>query len=94
MAVSVWDNDRQDGVFIVHSLKPPPANKDYQLWVIDPKYAVPVDAGVFHVDAQGSVRVDFRAKKPIVMADKFAVTIENKGGSDLPTTTAMVLVGS
>jgi anti-sigma-K factor RskA len=24
-----------------------PADKDYQLWVIDPKYPTPVSAGVF-----------------------------------------------
>ena len=94
VAVSVWDNQRQDGVFIVRNLKPPPSDRDYQLWVIDPKYAMPVDAGVFRVDADGNVRVDFRAKKPIQTADKFAVTIEKKGGSDVPNTKGLVLVGS
>lgn len=38
IAVSVWDNDRQDGVFIVRNLKPLPSDKDYQLWIVDPKY--------------------------------------------------------
>jgi anti-sigma-K factor RskA len=94
VAVSVWDNERQDGVFIVRNLKPLPSDKDYQLWIIDPKYPSPVDAGVFQVDAQGNVRRDFRAKLPIQAANQFAVTIEQKGGAAVPNTKAMVLAGS
>ncbi|HEY4972374.1 MAG TPA: anti-sigma factor [Steroidobacteraceae bacterium] len=94
IAVSVWDNDRQDGVFIVRNLKPLPSDKDYQLWIIDPKYPSPVDAGVFQVDAKGNVRQDFRAKLPIQAANQFAVTIEQKGGAAVPNTKAIVLAGS
>jgi anti-sigma-K factor RskA len=94
IAVSVWDNERQDGVFIVRNLKPLPSDKDYQLWIIDPKYPSPVDAGVFQVDAKGNVREDFRARMPIQTANQFAVTIEQKGGAAVPNTKAMVLAGS
>jgi anti-sigma-K factor RskA len=94
IAVSVWDNERQDGVFIVRNLKPLPSDKDYQLWIIDPKYPSPVDAGVFQVDARGNVREDFRAKLPIQTANQFAVTIERKGGAAVPNTKEMVLAGS
>jgi anti-sigma-K factor RskA len=94
IAVSVWDNDRQDGVFIVRNLKPLPSDKDYQLWIIDPKYPSPVDAGVFQVDDKGNVREDFRAKMPIQAANQFAGTIEQKGGAAVPNTKAMVLAGS
>jgi anti-sigma-K factor RskA len=94
IAVSVWDNERQDGVFIVRNLTPLPSDKDYQLWIIDPKYPSPVDAGVFQVDAKGNVRADFRAKLPIEAANQFAVTIERKGGAAVPNTKAMVLAGS
>jgi anti-sigma-K factor RskA len=94
IAVSVWDNERQDGVFIVRNLKPLPSDKDYQLWIIDPKYPSPVDAGVFQVDAKGGGREDFRAKLPIQTANQFAVTIERKGGSPVPNIKATVLAGS
>ena len=94
IAVSVWDNERQDGVFIVRNLKPLPSDKDYQLWIIDPKYPSPVDAGVFQVDAKGNVHEDFRAKLPIQTANQFAVTIERKGGAAVPNTKEMVLAGS
>ena len=94
VAVSVWDNDRQSGVVVVHHLKPPPPGKDYQLWIIDPHYPAPVDAGVFKVDAAGDGRVDFTARRPIQQASQFAVTEEVKGGSPVPTTQALVLAGA
>jgi anti-sigma-K factor RskA len=92
VAVSLWDEKNQTGVFVVQNLKPPAKDKDYQLWVIDPKYATPVDAGVFQVDAQGGVRYEFKARLPIQTAGKFAVTLEDKGGSAVPKG-KMVLLG-
>jgi anti-sigma-K factor RskA len=94
VAVSVWDNDRQSGVVVLRHLKPPPQNKDYQLWIIDPRYPAPVDAGVLSVDASGNGRVDFKAKRPIQNANQFAVTVEAKGGVASPTLSAMVLAGT
>jgi anti-sigma-K factor RskA len=94
VAVSVWDNERQNGVFIVRNLKPAPSNKDYQLWIIDPKYPSPVSAGVFQVDAKGNVREEFHATSPIQLANQFAVTIEKKGGAEVPDIKAMVLAGT
>jgi anti-sigma-K factor RskA len=94
IAVSLWDNEKQEGVFVVKNLKPLPSDRDYQLWVIDPKYKAPVDAGVFQVDEQGNVRLTFKAKAPIEAAQKFAVTEEVKGGAATPTLKNMVLAGS
>ena len=94
VAVSLWDNERQQGVFVVQNLKPLPPGKDYQLWVMDPKYPTPVSAGIFQVDEKGNVRIDFKAGKPIVSADKFAVTMEPKGGLPVPTLSNLVLLGS
>lgn len=93
VAVSLWDNQKQSGVFVVQNLKPLPADRDYQLWVIDPKYKVPVSAGVFQVDNSGNVRLHFKADKAIVTADKFAVTLEPKGGLPTPTLKNLVLLG-
>ena len=94
LAVSVWDNERQSGVVVVHHLKPPPKDKDYQLWIIDPRYPTPVDAGLLQVDDSGNGRVDFKARQPIQNANQFAVTEEIKGGAAVPTLTAMVLAGA
>ena len=93
IAVSLWDNEQQKGVFVVQNLKPLPTDKDYQLWVMDPKYPTPVSAGVFQVDEQGNVRIQFKAGKPITAADKFAVTMEPKGGLPTPTLKNLVLIG-
>jgi anti-sigma-K factor RskA len=51
VAVAAWDAGRQQGVVRFDNLPPPAAGKDYQMWVIDPKYPAPVSAGVF--DAAG-----------------------------------------
>ncbi|HEX4341760.1 MAG TPA: anti-sigma factor [Verrucomicrobiae bacterium] len=93
IAVSLWDNEKQEGVFVVQNLKPLPADKDYQLWVVDPNYPSPVSAGVFQVDEKGNVRVQFKATKAIGTANQFAVTIEPKGGLPTPTMQNMVLAG-
>ncbi len=93
IAVSLWDAERQDGVLVVQNLAPQPADKDYQLWVIDPQHGAPVDAGVFNVDEKGNVRFRFKPKASVKSADKFAVTLEKKGGVPAPQG-RMVLAGS
>ncbi len=92
VAVSLWDDVKQQGVFVVQNLKPLPADRDYQLWVLD-NGTTPVDAGVFRVDEQGNVRVEFKAKSLVKVAGKFAVTEEARGGVASPTLKNMVLVG-
>jgi anti-sigma-K factor RskA len=92
VAVTLWDDAKQEGVFVVQHLKTLPADRDYQLWVLD-KGTTPVDAGVFRVDASGGVRVDFKAKQLIQSAGKFAVTEEIRGGVPAPTLKNMVLIG-
>jgi anti-sigma-K factor RskA len=93
VAVSLWDDDKQEGVFVVQNLKPLPADRDYQLWVLD-NGTTPVDAGVFRVDKNGGVRVDFKTKEPIKVPGKFAVTEEVRGGAVSPTIKNMVLAGN
>jgi hypothetical protein len=80
VAVSVWQSDKQKGVLVVENLAPLPAGKDYQLWVVDPAYSDPVDAGIFSVDDKGRVRFEFHPKSRVAAADKFAVSLERKGG--------------
>ena len=92
VAVSLWDDAKQAGVFVVQNLKPLPADRDYQLWVLD-NGTTPVDAGVFRVDESGNVRVEFKTKSLIKVAGKFAVTEEARGGVASPTLKNMVLLG-
>jgi len=90
VAVSLWDESRQYGVFVAENLKVLPADRDYQLWVLD-QGTTPVDAGVFHVDENGNVRVEYRTKLPIKTAGRFAVTEEVKGS---PTIKNMILASN
>lgn len=93
VAVSVWNPDRQEGVFVVKDLLPLAADQDYQLWVIDPQMPQPVDAGTFVVDPQGAVRLQFKPRAAVNTAGKFAVTIEKKGGAPTPNLKQLVLIG-
>ncbi len=92
VAVTLWDDSKREGVFVVQHLKPLPANRDYQLWVLENGVA-PVDPGVFRVDAAGGARVEFKTKKLVKVAGRFAVTEEASGGVAAPTIKNMVLVG-
>jgi anti-sigma-K factor RskA len=80
-AVAVWNSEAQEGVLSVSNLPALPADRDYQLWVIDPQYPIPVDGGVFTVEpASGDAHLHFKPKEPIKDVSKFAVSLERKGG--------------
>ena len=81
VAVAVWNPEKQEGVLQVAKLPALAADKDYQLWVVDPQYPNPVDGGVFTVDPQtGEARLQFKAKQSVKSIAAFAVTLERKGG--------------
>jgi len=89
-AVTLWDNQKQDGVFVVQNLKALPADRDYELWVID-ENKKPIASGVFHVGESGAIRLDFKPSQFVSAANVFAVTEEVKGGVTSPTIKNMVL---
>jgi len=80
-AVAIWNPQKQEGVISVAKLPALAANEDYQLWVVDPQYSVPVDGGVFRVDPDsGEAKFKFKTAKPIDQVAAFAVSLERKGG--------------
>jgi anti-sigma-K factor RskA len=79
-------------VSLAENLKALPEDEDYELWVID-ENQTPVAAGVFHVDANGKVKMDFKPSRLVKTAGMFAVTQEIKGGVPSPTMKNMVLAG-
>lgn len=80
-AIAVWNPTQQRGVLTVAKLPALAADKDYQLWVVDPAYENPVDGGVFTVDpATGEARLEFTVNQPVETVAKFAVSLERKGG--------------
>jgi anti-sigma-K factor RskA len=81
LAVAVWNPEKQEGVLQVEKLPALAAGKDYQLWVVDPQYADPVDGGTFTVDPEsGARRIQFKSKQPIKNIAAYAITQETKGG--------------
>lgn len=81
VAVVVWDEEKQQGILNVDNMPKARPDQDYQLWVVDPNYKLPVNAGVFNLENQGINRVSFKPTQPITAADKFAVSLEKKGGA-------------
>ena len=76
----VWDPERQRGVLNTANMPPNAANRDYQLWIVDPLYRYPVDAGVFTVEKSGTTKYYFTPKARITSATAFAISLERKGG--------------
>jgi anti-sigma-K factor RskA len=78
--IAVWDPEQQTGLLTMDKLPPVGDTQDYQLWIVDPAYKDPVNAGVFHVASDGRVAVPFKPDEPIAHAAAFAVSLEKKGG--------------
>ena len=91
-AVIVWDEEKQQGVMKVVDTPATSADKDYQLWIVDPKYPQPVNGGVFGVDRTGATKISFKPDSHISSVKAFAVSLERKGG--VPKAEGpMILVG-
>ncbi len=84
LAAIAWDNTAQEGILRVRRLPATERGKDYQLWVIDPRNAAPISAGVFTVAADGSATIRFAPAQPVSSAAGFAVSLEKSGGSAAP----------
>jgi len=93
VAVTLWDYQQEDGVFVVQNLKALPASEDYELWVMD-EHKTPVAAGVFHTDASGTIRMDFHPSREIKTPGQFCVTEEIKGGVASPTLKNLILASN
>lgn len=88
LASVLWNTQNHEVYLSVSNLPQPPADKQYQLWaIVDGK---PVDMGVFDISADSAMYKKMGATQT---AQAFAVTLENKGGSPVPTLTAMYVMG-
>jgi anti-sigma-K factor RskA len=67
IAFVAWDAARQRGLLKTANLPAAGADKDYQLWIIDPAYKMPVNAGVLPV-GDGAPAAQFRPLQPITKA--------------------------
>lgn len=84
--------DEATGLLTVSGLTPLAPNQTYQFWLL--RSGQPVAAGTFSVDANGAGKLIVRAADRIGAFDQAGVTIEPAGGSEMPTLSALVAIGS
>lgn len=80
------------GLLTVSGLTPLAPNQTYQFWLL--RGGQPVPAGTFSVDAKGAGKLLVHAADRIGVFDQAGVTIEPAGGSETPTLSALVAIGS
>jgi anti-sigma-K factor RskA len=86
MAQVMWDTKTKEVYVADVSLPQTPSDKQYQLWaIVDGK---PVDAGML-----SDVKNMAQKMKVFEKADAFAITLEKKGGSPIPTMEEMYVMG-
>ena len=86
LAQVIWDTNTKIVYVADVSLPNVPSDKQYQLWaIVDGK---PVDAGML-TDTKNLAQ----KMKVFEKAEMFAITLEQKGGSPVPTMEAMYVAG-
>jgi hypothetical protein len=79
------------GVLLVASNLPPaPAGKTYEMWII-PKGAKPARAGEFQSESDGTAMHIQRGNVDAASLGAVAVTLENAGGADQPTSQPLIV---
>jgi len=78
--VVVWDNQNQRGLAKLVNLPKPAAGKDYQLWIVDPKYPNPVNGGILTITDEAGTVASFKPDQPVSSANAFAISVEKTGG--------------
>jgi anti-sigma-K factor RskA len=81
---AIYSPQRGGLIFIASNLKPLPAQKSYELWLI-PAQGAPIPAGVFKPNARGSATITNPPLPAGVEAKAFAITVEPEQGSSTPT---------
>jgi anti-sigma-K factor RskA len=72
-------------IFTATNLDPIDTFKVYELWIIPANGKDPIPAGTFHPDAQGFANFVLTNLPKGVEAKAFGITVENEGGSKVPT---------
>lgn len=89
MATLYWNRGSGDLYLSVNKLPPAPAGKQYQLWaMVDGK---PVSAGICRMEVAST---SLQKMPPLhSRAQAFAITLEQAGGSPVPTLSALYVKG-
>jgi anti-sigma factor RsiW len=87
-ATVVVSRARRRAVFVASGLRPAPAARTYQLWVVG--QSGPRPAGL--VDVDGGGRVTRLLDGPVTGSEQVAMTVERRGGAARPTSEPVVVV--
>jgi anti-sigma-K factor RskA len=79
-AMVAWQPDKQSGVIHIKDLPAAGEGKDYQLWVVDAEHKDPIDAGMIHVEQDGTAQVRFKPSNAARRVKAFALSLEREGG--------------
>ena len=86
----VFVNPGQGVLLTATNLPPAPAGKTYEMWVI-PKGGRPAPAGLFQSGTDGTAMHIQRGAVDPATIGAVAVTLENEGGADQPTSTPLIV---
>ena len=89
-AVAAYLADKGALVFVATHMQPVASGKAYELWLLPADGKDPIAAGTFKPDASGSGSIVLPQIPKGVAAKGFGVTVENEGGSPVPTTPVMM----
>jgi anti-sigma-K factor RskA len=89
LATVYWNQASKEVFLMVNNLPLPSSDKQYQLWAI--VAGKPVDMGVFDAGTDNAKLL--QKMKTVDNAEMFAVTLEKKGGSPVPTMDQMYVAG-
>jgi anti-sigma-K factor RskA len=84
-AHAVYLAERGALVMEANNLKPVPAGKAYELWVMPAGGGAPMPVGTFWPNSEGYASIVLPHFPSGVAAKGFGITIENAGGSSTPT---------
>jgi anti-sigma-K factor RskA len=91
-AIVVWNPATQEGLLRVEHLPPPPADRDYQLWAIDPASSAPIHVNAIDIDAtKPGARIHFHPTQRIGDVAEFAISLEAKPSEALPQSPFLLL---
>ena len=88
LSVVFWNKSTNEVFIDTGNLPQAPDGMQYQLWAISLE-GTPVDAGVFEMDQS----IGLQKVKSITNAQAYAVTLEKRGGSLVPTLSSMFVFG-
>ena len=87
---AIYVPSRSSLIFLANNMPALSARRAYELWLI-PTSGSPIPAGVFKPDAHGNATVVNSHLPQGLVTKTFAITVEPESGSQLPTSTPIML---